>query len=70
MDDSILLPHIAAAATTMKDKLTDYKKDQLPGGKYWAPDDVRQILRELKPHNDICKRKNVLLCELETQIVH
>ena len=55
-DDSILLPHIAAAATTMKDKLTDYKKDQLPGGKYWAPDDnVRQILRELKPHNDICE---------------
>ena len=40
----------------MKDKLTDYKKDQLPEGKYWAPDDnVRQILRELKPHNDICE---------------
>ena len=39
----------------MKDKLTDYKKDQLPGGKYQAPDDIRQILRELKPHNDICE---------------
>ena len=39
----------------MKDKLTDYKKDQLPGEKYWTPDDnVRQILRKLKPHTDIC----------------
>ena len=55
-DDSILLPRIAAAAAAMKDKLTNYKKDQLPGGKYWAPDDnIRQILKELKPHNDICE---------------
>ena len=55
-DESILLPRIAAAAMAMKDKLTDYKKDQLPGGKYWAPDNsIREILKQLKPHNDICE---------------
>ena len=34
----------------MVNKLTDYMKDYLPGGKYWEPpEDVRQILSKLKP---------------------
>ena len=55
-DKSLLFPRIAAAAIAMKEKLTSYKKDQLPGGRYWAPDDnIKEVLRQLKPHNDICE---------------
>ena len=51
-----MLPRIAAAAKAMKEKLTDYKQDQLPGGKYWDPDDnTKKILKSLKPHNDVCE---------------
>ena len=40
----------------MKEKLSSYAKDQLPGGCYWEPDaQVKEILRELKPSNDVCE---------------
>ena len=40
----------------MLDKLVAYKADQLPGGKYWNPDETtRGILLKLKPHNDACE---------------
>lgn len=33
----------------MKEKLSSYAQDQLPGGCYWEPDQqVQEILRELK----------------------
>ena len=37
----------------MFQKHNEYKKDQLPGGKLWDPDDAtKAILAQLKPHND------------------
>ena len=37
----------------MFQKHNEYKKDQLPGGKLWDPDDAtKAILTQLKPHND------------------
>jgi len=55
-DKTLLLPRVTAAATAMKEKLVSYKQDQLPGGKYWDPDEgTKGILKQLKPHNDICE---------------
>ena len=40
----------------MKKKLLSYAQNQLPGGKYWDPDEnVKAILKSLKPNNDICE---------------
>ena len=41
----------------MKDKLCTYAQTQLPGRKYWDPDNpnIRKQLAELKPSNDLCK---------------
>ena len=47
---------VAATAKSMLDKLVAYKANQLPGGKYWNPDETtRGILLKLKPHNDACE---------------
>ena len=55
-DERELYPRIQEAYKAMVNKLTDYMKDYLPGGKYWEPpEDVRQILSKLKPHNDACE---------------
>ena len=56
-DLGIMCPMISAGAAKMKDKLCTYGHDHLPGGKYWNPDkpDVRKVLSELKPSNDICE---------------
>ena len=55
-DGKELYPRVAAAAKSMLDKLVTYKADQLPGGKYWNPDQTtRDILSKLKPHNDACE---------------
>ena len=55
-DGKELYPRVAAAAKSMLDKLVAYKADQLPGGKYWNPDETtRGILLKLKPHNDACE---------------
>ena len=40
----------------MKEKLTSYAKDQLPGGCYWEPDkEVQDVLCKLSPSNDVCE---------------
>lgn len=41
----------------MREKLCTYAQNQLPGGKYWDPSEanIRHILRELKPSNDLCE---------------
>ena len=54
--DKFLYESIQQAAQSMYSKLSDYKKDQLPGGKYWNPDSsTKAILVTLKPNNDICE---------------
>ena len=55
-DKCILYPLLASGATSMKKKLLSYAQNQLPGGKYWDPDEnVKAILKSLKPNNDICE---------------
>ena len=55
-DTNILHPLLKAGASSMKTKLTDYAKNQLPGGIYWEPPPaVEAILRDLKPNNDVCE---------------
>ena len=40
----------------MKEKFLSYAQTQLPGGKYWEPDQsVKTILKSLKPNNDVCE---------------
>lgn len=40
----------------MLNKLNEYKKDHLPGGKYWNPSDEDcELLNSLIPKNDICE---------------
>lgn len=61
---------IKTAAESMAIKVSDYKKDQLPGGKYWdPPEEQKQILKQLVPNNlcesifglnDWIKRQNPL----------
>ena len=43
-------------ASKMREKLATYAKDQLPGGCYWEPSEqIKDVLRELKPSNDACE---------------
>ena len=40
----------------MKLKLTEYARNQLPGGRYWEPEPaIKAVLRNLKPNNDVCE---------------
>ena len=40
----------------MRCKLHVYAKDYLPSGKYWdPPDDIKGILQQIRPSNDICE---------------
>ena len=41
----------------MKEKLFAYASSQLPGGRYYEPEDnnTKHILSMLKPNNDICE---------------
>ena len=56
IDKDILLPRIKVATEHMAKKLSDYKKDQLPGGKYWTPTaEEKEILQKLAPNNDVCE---------------
>lgn len=53
---ALITPRIQAAAEHMAAKLSDYKKDQLPGGKYWSPSKYdEELLKQLAPNNDICE---------------
>ena len=52
-DEPILFPLVLAVSTAMHSKLQSYKKDHLPGGRYYDPDpDVKAVLSKLQPHND------------------
>lgn len=48
---------LITGATKMKEKLCTYAQTQLPGGKYWNPDNpiIKKQLTELKPSNDLCE---------------
>lgn len=49
-NDELVLPRIKAAAESMTKKLSEYKKDQLPGGKYWNPsNEDRELLKKISP---------------------
>ena len=40
----------------MREKLSTYAEDQLPGGCYWEPnEELQKILLEIKPSNDACE---------------
>ena len=56
-DVSILYPMLAAGATKMKEKLCTHAQQQLPGGRYWSPDNsiIKKQLSTLKPSNDLCE---------------
>ena len=55
-DKTLLYPIIANGAVSMKSKLSSYAQDHLPGGIYWDPEpDVKKILEELNPSNDLCE---------------
>ena len=56
VDASYLHSLLVKGATTMKEKLCSYAADQLPGGRYWNPDkQVKDVLCQLQPSNDICE---------------
>ena len=43
-------------ASKMNENLSSYAQDQFPGGCYWEPDkQMQDILRDLKPSNDVCE---------------
>ena len=49
-------PLLVAGAEKMRDKLNSYAHKQLPGGCYWDPEpEVKEVLCQLKPSNDICE---------------
>ena len=49
VDCDYLTALLSKGASKMKEKLSSYAQDQLPGGCYWEPDQqVQGILRELK----------------------
>ncbi len=55
-DDTLLFPLIVKCSTSMELKLSCYAQNQLPGGIYWdAPPEVKSILEDLEPSNDICE---------------
>ena len=52
-NESLLLEMIKVSGKAMADKLKAYKKDHLPGGRYYAPDsETSDVLSLLQPHND------------------
>ncbi len=57
LDNDKLLSCIKNGAVMMKEKLLSYGRDQLPGGRYWNPDDAETIdaLKHLEPSNDLCE---------------
>ena len=54
--DQLLQQKLCKGAEMMRCKLHVYAKDYLPSGKYWdPPDDVKDILQQIRPSNDICE---------------
>ena len=56
-DSATLYPLLVAGAAKMREKLCTYAQNQLPGGKYWdtTDPDVKKVLADLKPSNDLCE---------------
>lgn len=56
VDASCLRSLLINGATAMLEKLCSYAADQLPGGRYWNPDkQIRDVLCQLQPSNDVCE---------------
>ena len=56
VDCEYLSDILARGASKMNEKLMSYAADQLPGGRYWDADEqTKDILRQLKPSNDVCE---------------
>ena len=54
-DDNVLA-NLSLGARAMREKLVKYASSQLPGGEYWDPDpDVKSVLSNIKPTNDLCE---------------
>ena len=52
-NEDMLLEMIEVVSKAMANKLEAYKKDHLPGGRYFAPDSkTNDVLSQLEPHND------------------
>ena len=56
-DTSVLYPMLVAGAAKMKEKLCTYAQQQLPGGRYWNPENltIKKQLSTLTPSNDLCE---------------
>ena len=55
-ENELLLSMISEGAAAMRKKLLNYAKNQLPGGKYWDPEErIKATLKELNPSNDLCE---------------
>ena len=56
-DTSVLYPMLVAGAAKMKEKLCMYAQQQLPGGRYWNPENltIKKQLSTLTPSNDLCE---------------
>ena len=55
-DETLLYPIIANGAAAMESKLSSYAQNYLPGGIYWDPEpEIKGILAELNPSNDLCE---------------
>lgn len=55
-DSSIFYPLVASGAGKMRGKLCTYAEKQLPGGEYWEPEaSVKNVLKKIKPSNDLCE---------------
>ena len=55
-ESTTLYPVLVAGATAMEEKLGSYAKNQLPGGKYWDPEQsIKDVLAQIKPTNDVCE---------------
>ena len=56
IDCAILCPLLVAGVIKMKEKLCAYAQHHLPGGRYWNPEpELRRVLSELKPSNNLCE---------------
>ena len=55
-DSNTLYPLVSAGASKMNEKLSNYARNQLPGGIYWTPEPpIANVLQSLKPNNDVCE---------------
>ena len=55
-EESQLSMLLAVGVAKMRKKLCSYAEKQLPGGEYWDPEpEVRELLCQLSPSNDVCE---------------